>query len=116
MGGLVGKREQLSYLRFAVLWFLLLLGSSWLGWGEGSGGLKKNTQMLGSIPNTSAGPGGFIAPNVSESVPFSPSHVPPTILLGISQLNSSLLSEPPVLPSLIHRDFHCQTLSWLLSH
>lgn len=53
--------------------------------------------MLGSISNTSAGPGGFIAPNVSESVPFSPSHVPPTTILGISQLHSSLLPEPPVL-------------------
>lgn len=51
MGGLVGKRGQSLYLRFAVLWFLLLLGSSWLGWGGGSGCFKK-IQMLGIIANT----------------------------------------------------------------
>lgn len=40
-GVLVGKGGQSPYLRFAVLWFLLLLGSSWFGWGGGSGCFKK---------------------------------------------------------------------------
>lgn len=73
--GLAGAGAQWArewYLLLAVLWALLLLGSSWLGWGMGRGCLKKKIQVLGSISNTSAGSGGFISPSMSESVHFSP--------------------------------------------
>ena len=67
-----GQERVAPCSRLAVLWFRLLLGSSWLGWGGGSGCFNRNPRVRKHFPPVSK-PWELYPPNRSESVHFSPS-------------------------------------------